>query len=240
MPVSLTIVRYKKSLVPFALLSMALFRIPLSASKGISFWKLMGCGNNGTFDINPDWQQWCILCVHEETELENQQLTTPKILYGNFIDSWWRFFGCEIYTVLLEPIQSHGYWNGKQPFRVTKNPIQSGRVIAVLTRATIRIKRLKNFWINVPSVAKKITQAEGFITSVGIGELPFIRQATFSVWQSKEHMQGFAYKMREHSEIIKKTKTEDWYSEELFARFTIIAVKGSMKGENPLSNISLI
>lgn len=238
MLVSLTIVRYKKLFIPFAILSMAVFRISLLLRKSISFWKLMGCGNNGTFDMNPDWQQWGILCVHKEQTLENALLLIPKNLYGNFIHSWWHFFGCEIYTILLNPIQSHGYWNGKQPFGDTnKTTHPAGGVMAVLTRATIRMNRLKNFWKNVPAVAQKIAGAEGFITSVGIGEWPFIRQATFSVWQSKEHMQNFAYKMHEHAEVIKKTKQENWYSEELFARFKIIAVKGSMKGQNPLAGI---
>ena len=68
MIVSLTIVRYRKSLVPFALLAMAIHRLPLMLTKGCSFWKLLGSGRNGTFDLQPDWQQWGLFAVWEDRE----------------------------------------------------------------------------------------------------------------------------------------------------------------------------
>jgi heme-degrading monooxygenase HmoA len=64
--------------------------------------------------------------------------------------------------------------------------------------------------------------APGFITSVGIGEVPFIKQATFSIWESKEQMRSFAYKLPLHKEVIKKTHQEKWYSEDMFTRFKVI------------------
>jgi hypothetical protein len=39
-------------------------------------------------------------------------------------------------------------------------------------------------------------------------------------------MKAFAYGMREHAEVISKTRNENWYREELFVRFCIISVKG--------------
>jgi len=66
--------------------------------------------------------------------------------------------------------------------------------------------------------------AEGFITSVGIGEVPFIKQATFSVWKDLESVKKFAYRQREHAEVVKQTREKGWYSEELFARFIPIEV----------------
>ena len=78
----------------------------------------------------------------------------------------------------------------------------------MLTRATICIRRLKNFWQHVDSVASKISVSKGLILSAGIGELPWIKQGTFSVWQSKEDMKAFAYQMNEHIEVIQKTRKE--------------------------------
>jgi hypothetical protein len=60
------------------------------------------------------------------------------------------------------------------------------------------------------------------LTSVGIGEVPFIKQATFSIWESKEQMRSFAYKLPLHKEVIKKTHQEKWYSEDMFTRFKVI------------------
>jgi hypothetical protein len=48
---------------------MAIHRFPLWFNKKISFFKLMGCGKNGTFDKNPDWQQWGILTVNQLPEV---------------------------------------------------------------------------------------------------------------------------------------------------------------------------
>lgn len=106
--------------------------------------------------------------------------------------------------------------------------------IAILTRATIRLSKLAPFWRNVASVANQMAGAKGFITSVGIGEMPLIKQATFSIWQSKEDMKNFAYQMKEHKEVIVKTRTEKWYSEDMFTRFKIQKSTGTIKGMNPL------
>ncbi|MFX5578821.1 hypothetical protein ABTD84_20415, partial [Acinetobacter baumannii] len=65
--------------------------------------------------------------------------------------------------------------------------------IAVLTRATKRLNKLNRFWKYVDPVASQLTGAKGFITSIGIGEVTWIKQATFSIWESKEAMKNFAY-----------------------------------------------
>ncbi|WP_432326775.1 hypothetical protein ACRQ5D_23330 [Mucilaginibacter sp. P25] len=68
MIVSLTIIRYRKLFVPFALLAMAIHRLPLLMQKGCSFYKLLGSGKNGTFDLEPDWQQWGLLACWDSRE----------------------------------------------------------------------------------------------------------------------------------------------------------------------------
>jgi hypothetical protein len=41
--------------------------------------------------------------------------------------------------------------------------------------------------------------------------------------------------MKEHSEVVKKTRTENWYSEDLFVRFSIKDSFGTINGINPLT-----
>ena len=225
MIVSLTVVRYRTILIPFALLAMAILRFPLMLNDKCSFWKLMGCGKNGTFDLNPDWQQWALLAVWNTKEDYHK---------SSFIHFWWNLFTYERWTIFMEPLISHGKWDSKEPFTNSKATGNFHGPIGVLTRATIRFNKLKSFWSNVEPVARLMEGSPGYITSVGVGEAPLFRQATFSVWENMESMKSFAYGSKEHAEVIRKTRQENWYSEELFARFQIISSYGCLNGKNPL------
>lgn len=221
MPTTLTIIQYKKRYIPFAFVAMMLFRIPLWLNKNISFFKLMGSGKNGTFDKTPDLQQWAILTVDRRQMIDDSQ-NLIKNLYGSFITKWIKLFHCNTYTYLLTAIEGHGMWDGKKVFgELPPNSNYEGK-IAVLTRATIRLSKLNDFWKNVSNVASQMNTAKGFITSYGIGEVPWIKQATFSIWESKADMKNFAYGMQQHKNVIKKTRQEKWYSEDMFVRFSII------------------
>jgi hypothetical protein len=230
MIVSLTIVRYRKRFVPFALLAMAIHRLPMWMQKGCTFWKLMGSGKNGTFNLAPDWQQWGLLAIWDKCEdFDN--------FYGHsFIAKWWNIFTVEKWTILCEPLQSHGKWDGKEPFG-NPNITEYNGPIAILTRATIRLSRLKNFWANVDEVSRLMRKSPGYIASLGIGERPFYKQATFSLWDNLDDVKAFAYQSKGHAEVIKKTRTEGWYSEELFARFKPLATMGTLNQIDPLKGL---
>ena len=207
---------------------MAVLRLPLFFCKGLIFNKLVGSGKNGTFDIHPDWQQWGLVGVWKSRE------DFDRFQQKSFVVKFWKIFTKEQWTILCLPQESHGKWHGREPFGKPILDKNYNGKIAVLTRATIRFSKLKSFWQNVPAVAAAMNSAEGFITSFGIGEAPFFRQATFSVWENLEAVKKFAYRQHEHSEVIKKTRQENWYSEELFARFIPIETFGTLKGENPV------
>jgi hypothetical protein len=233
MQVSLTIIRYPRIFIPFAFFAMAVFRLPLWLRRTTRFYKLMGSGKNGTFDKTPDLRQWAILAVHDA---HNDGISI-QALYGRFISSWLRFFHCETFTLLLEPIEGHGTWDGKPVFGKLPAGSAYDGPVAILTRATIRLSKLKYFWRNVAPVAGRMSTAKGLVASFGIGEIPWIKQATFSIWENKESMKAFAYGMKEHTEVIKKTRQQKWYSEDMFTRFRIIARSGSVKGEDPLKKL---
>jgi hypothetical protein len=229
---AITFTRYRIWAIPFAFLSMALFHLFLAFNKSISFYKLMGCGKNGTFDKVPDLRQWAILTVYNDALCETNH-TFPKSL-NRFIKFWLSVFGKETFTIYLNPILGHGTWDGKQAFGIlNKEKLPEGRV-ATLTRATIRLNKLNYFWKNVAPVASQMAGAKGFVCSFGIGEIPWIKQATFSIWESETDMKNFAYQMKAHAEVIKMTRQQNWYSEDMFVRFSIIGSAGTLKGINPL------
>lgn len=221
MLMTLSVVKYPSWAWPFGLLSMAIFRPFLWFQKQTGFWKLMGCGRNGTFDIQPDWHQWAFLGTWHKEEV------AEAFLQKSFLAKYWRFFRCEISHTYGVPFHSHGIWDNKEVFGTKFPPHVDHLPVGVLTRATIRFSKAADFWKNVPDVAKTISKAPGFIRSVGIGEVPFLKQATFSIWENMDAVKGFAYRKKEHAEVVKKTRERDWYSEELFARFSILKeVKG--------------
>ena len=131
-------------------------------------------------------------------------------------------------------LTSNGLWNGANPFDYqAQNPANAGPV-AVLTRASIRLRRAPRFWRYVEPTSRALATAPGVQLAIGLGELPLVRQATFSVWESAEAMQQYAYRDARHREVIQLTRREGWYSEELFARFRVLSSQGTVDGQLPL------
>lgn len=239
---TLTIVRYPKIFFWAGFISMAIFRFSLWQNSKIGFWKLMGSGKNGTFDKTPDLRQWAVLSVSKTMDStaveallkENHHFKILVYFNSPFMLAWWQFWNCEIFTIVLKPIEGHGLWDGREVFGILPRNTDYEGSIAILTRATIRLNKMKQFWSHVDPIAKTMSHSEGFKSSFGIGEIPWIKQATFSLWDSKQNMRNFAYKMQAHSRVIHQTKKGNWYSEEMFVRFIPIESYGTIQGIDPL------
>jgi heme-degrading monooxygenase HmoA len=222
MIVVLHVAKYKGFRWIFGLLSMPIFHIcHFFNSKSTPFFKLMGTGRNGTFDIVPDIYKWAIMSTWKnEQDFSAFQKTS-------FVHRYLDFFSEKQSAIFLEPIKVHGFWDGVQPFVESKKQINSNE-IAVLTRATIRPSKAVSFWKNVPAVSDTLNETKGLKFSLGIGEVPFLKQATISFWESEADMKAFAYQRNPHKNVIAKTRSEDWYSEELFCRFSILKIEGNL------------
>lgn len=207
-------------------------------SRKVTFHKALGCGQGDTFSKKADWQQYGLLAIVEdrfsmnEPTLAIEQLR--KKIYGSFITAWWKFFGCELCTLVLKPIEGHGSWDEKKPFGELPVKTDYEGQIAVLTRATIHGSKRKRFWEHVEGASNDMRKADGYIFSIGVGETPFLKQATFSVWESKAKMKQFAYGMSHHVDVIQKTRKESWYKEDMFVRFRIERAEGTIRGRQPL------
>ncbi|WP_316803522.1 DUF3291 domain-containing protein [Pedobacter nototheniae] len=221
---ALTITKYRSTAIPFAFLGMAVLRLPLWLNKKCKFWKLMGSGKDAQVDLAPNFKHWAILTNW------NNKADCDDFYKKSFVMRWFRFFGKEEFTIFLKPLSSHGLWSGKQPFISTADQVKTNGKIAVITRAAIRFNKIREFQQNIKKAAEAMRVAPGFIISVGIGEAPFFRQATFSIWDNAESMKNYAYKSLDHAKVIKLTRERNWYSEELFARFEILDYHGSLNG----------
>lgn len=223
---ALTITKFHTRNILFGFLGMAVLRMPMWLNKNCRFWKLMGSGKDAQVDLAPDFKHWAVLTTWDD------KANCDKFYKHSFVIKWFRFFGSEEFTILLKPLSSHGLWSGKQPFIIDKDDDLQNKRVAVITRAAIHYKRLKEFRSNIKRAAVEMRKADGFVLSAGIGENPYFDQATFSIWEDIESMKQYAYKSFDHSDVIKLTRARKWYSEELFARFEIIESQGSLNGQS--------
>jgi spheroidene monooxygenase len=193
----------------------------LQKADGCTFYKLLGSGKEN-FNPFPDWSVYAVLQVWKSEEHANQFIKKSKLFKSYTKKSTAQ------QTLYLQNIQARGEWSGENPFTsYSTDAIESGK-LAVITRASIKLNKLRTFWKFVPTSQKPLLNAKGLLYTKGFGEAPFVEMATFSIWNSKEDLNQFAYQSREHVEAIKKTRKINWYKEELFSRFVIYKSEGNL------------
>ena len=194
---------------------MASLPSQLSNVKGCTFAKMMGSGHGQGFSIMPNLGVYAAMMAWEnKKDLISFENSNPIYLdYLKLVDQVKKIYGT--------PYKFHGTWDTKVPFKIDETDFQSTQKL-VLTRATIKLSGLYHFWKHVPKTSKAIDDASGRIFSIGIGELPWVQQATLSIWESEEAMKKYAYSSQAHLEAIQLTKQLNWYKEEMFTRFHII------------------
>jgi hypothetical protein len=184
----------------------------LTNIEGLVFSKMMGSGATNGFGIWPNFGTYALICTWQ-TEALAMNFFNNSSVYETFLKK-----SHSNLLFKLQTIASHGTWNKENPFLKSVEPIDN-EPIAVITRGKIKLSKIFTFWRNVPLAAEKLSMQDGLLFSIGIGELPLIQQATFSIWQNTEKMKAYAYKNLQHTAVIQKTKQLNWYSEDLFARF---------------------
>jgi hypothetical protein len=226
---TITILRFEGINAAWMFAQMGLALSGLRKVEGLKFFRLMGSGGKNGFSklLNPN--VYAFLGVWE-SEIYARNFFAHSEKYQPFGKR-----SKEAWTLFMHNIKAHGSWSGKSPFEDFQ-PYEGG-LVAVVTRATIKLKHMSKFWSYVPAVSGKLEDQEGLIFSVGIGEYPWFMQATLSIWEDYSYMKQYAYKSRVHSEVIKKTRELGWYSEELFANFAPFDSIGTWEGINPLESI---
>ncbi len=190
--------------------------------EGLVFAQLMGTGSGNGFSIIPNLMKYAVFMVWTSTK--------AAILFHNKNEMihWYQATSHQRAEFWLRPLKSHGLWSGQNPF-IPSEPESTDAVVAVLTRATIHARHLPEFWRNVPDVSSFMSEAEGALYRLGVGEYPLKMQATFSVWKNREALMEAAYGNTAHAKIVKRTRERGWYSEEMFTQFEVVGC--TTKGE---------
>ncbi|MBK9736417.1 MAG: DUF3291 domain-containing protein [Saprospiraceae bacterium] len=196
----------------FALKSMRTLLPNIVNGEGILFIKHMGSGSQNGFSVWPDFTQYVLMIVWA-SEDKASTFFEQSSSYLNY-----KAISNQSQTIFLKNTMAHGLWNNQMPFsKVLEH--NDNLPVAVITRATIKWKDMIRFWRDVPQVSNSIPSQNGPLFAVGVGELPFRYQATFSVWKNSTDMKAYAYQNHYHKNMVSKTKKTGWYKEELFARF---------------------
>jgi spheroidene monooxygenase len=215
----------------WALGQMGFARISLMRMADVQFWKLCGSGRGEGFDIAPNTAVWAILATWPDAKTAVAR-TQNAALFRR-----WRARATESWTIVLAPISARGAWSGQEPFTPdTGAAVPQGAPIAALTRASLRARTALRFWRRVPGISQVIGDDPNVLFKIGIGELPLIRQVTFSIWPDTAAMANFARGGGAHGRAIAAVRSEGWFSEELYARFAILGDFGTWGGARPLGD----
>ena len=219
-----------------AMRRMATGRRRLRGVPGLRFAKLLGTGHGETFtpgDADP--HHWGLLTVWEPGIHSDHLDHSTHLGLRRVLDTWSADAEEEL-VVRMHPLASRGRWSGREPFPVDPadgaGPAYGGPV-AVLTRARLRPSRAVAFWRAVPPVVPDLHAAPGLRLAIGIGEAPVALQGTFSLWDSPASVEGYAHGSPAHRDVVRRTRSERWYVEELFARFAVTSVTGTHRGVSP-------
>lgn len=213
----------------FVISQMAMARFALSRSRQPLFWKLCGSGTGEGFTPKPNWGVWAILAVWPDEFSAREGVVDLPVWQR------WRAKAEEDWHLILQPLAARGSWAGVNPFLPDPGHRPQAGKIAVLTRATLRPRHAMQFWKRVPNISHAIGQNLDVDFKIGIGEMPFLHQVTFSVWPDAPAMSRFAHADGPHASAVRDVRAGDWFAEELYARFRLLGTIGSWGGRDPLA-----
>jgi hypothetical protein len=196
---------------------------PWLAIDGVRFAKVLGSGYDGGFGLKPSSSRQGLFLVFHTALAAQDFLACSEALQA------YRERTRELCIIQLRTFSCRGSWDGTA-LDVTRSAPTQGP-IAALTRASIHVRKAAAFWQHAPPSQSAVEGVQGVQLAVGLGEAPFLRQATFTVWDSVAAMDAYA-RSGPHLEAIKAAAQHQYFSESMFARFVPISIEGRWKERN--------
>ncbi len=210
----------------WAFAQMGAARLSLPKTPGIGFWKLLGSGINEGFTPTAIPRVFAILATWPDEATARKQ-TAEAQTYQRF-----RQHSSEDWTIFLATTSARGEWSKQAPFRAEAQPAPNAP-LAALTRATLKPQKSWRFWKRVPEISDVIGDDPNVLFKIGVGEVPLLHQVTFSIWPDTATMAEFARRDGPHARAIQAVRDEDWFAEELYARFNVLGFSGDWAETDP-------
>jgi hypothetical protein len=195
-------------------------RFVMRGVPGLVMSKVMGSGDGGGFGLKPSGSRQALFGLFTDEASADAFLKSPKALA-------YQQRSQEFCSAKLRAYSCKGTWSG-QSIAITASMPEDGP-IATLTRASIRPFSALRFWRMQPASEVSLNAASGCLLATGVGEAPFFRQATFSLWVNTAAMDAYA-RTGAHLAAIRAAHDGAFFSESMFARFVPCSLTGSWRG----------
>jgi len=219
----LSLVNYQPNSIPWGISRLVIGKYPFQKIPGLRFVKVLGCGKHGGFDLMPSFQKQGLLCVFDSFENAQSFIGSSPIIEN------YKQHASEYFSVMLQTYSSRGSWS-HQTLHVSQ-PIPVSGPIAGITRASIKWMKAPSFWRKAPPAQDSLAQAPGCLLAAGLGEAPYLRQATFTMWESTQAMESYA-RSGAHLQAIQTAYAGQFFSESMFSRFIPINPQGVWRGRH--------
>jgi spheroidene monooxygenase len=193
---------------------------------GLQFIKPLGIGSGHGYRAWPEWDASGFFMVFEN--VESALAFRKSTVMAEFLKK-----STENYAVFMSPISSRGSWSGFDQWEIMDSVDMEGPVCS-LTRATLKPQFLYKFWKMVSPISLEQKDYPGLIFSQGIGEVPLVEQATFTIWENKKSLEDFA-RNTFHGDAVREVYRLGGFKEQMFTRFKPFHSEGKWDGKDALA-----
>jgi hypothetical protein len=189
---------------------------------------MLGSGFEGGFGLRPSRSRQGVFAVFSNLSAAKEFVEFSELA------ATYRQRSTEFCCIMLRAWSCRGSWDGSELLPSTRAPREgTAGPIAALTRASIQLHKAPAFWRYAPAAQTALEAAPGLQLAVGLGEAPFLRQATFSVWNDVAAMDAYA-RSGAHLDGIRAAQKQQFFSESMFVRFIPLRMQGTWRGQTYL------